>query len=102
MEEGDIEAELHRQRQRGARIITVEGRPAQNGDIAVIDFEGFTDGVPFAGGKGEGHNLELGSRSFIDGFEEQIVGHNIGDEFDVNVTFPEVPCRRAKGQACCL
>ncbi|MGI6403210.1 MAG: trigger factor [Oscillospiraceae bacterium] len=89
VEEGDIEAELHRQRQRGARIITVEGRPAQNGDIAVIDFEGFTDGVPFAGGKGEGHNLELGSRSFIDGFEEQIVGHNIGDEFDVNVTFPE-------------
>jgi len=89
VEEEDIEAELNRQRQRGARLITVEGRPAQNGDIAVIDFEGFMDGVPFQGGKGEGHNLELGSHSFIDGFEEQIVGHNVGDEFDVNVTFPE-------------
>lgn len=89
VEEEDIEAELNRQRLRGARLITVEGRPAQNGDIAVIDFEGFMDGVPFQGGKGEGHNLELGSHSFIDGFEEQIVGHNVGDEFDVNVTFPE-------------
>ncbi len=89
VEDGDIEAELGRQRERGARIITVEGRPAQNGDIAVIDFEGFTDGVAFEGGKAEGHSLELGSHSFIDGFEEQIVGRNIGDEFDVNVTFPE-------------
>lgn len=89
LEEADIDAELARMRERGARIVTAEGRPAQNGDVAVIDFEGFVDDVAFDGGKAEGHQLELGSHSFIDGFEEQIVGKNTGDAFDVNVTFPE-------------
>ena len=70
-------------------MVTVEDRPAENGDIAVIDFEGFVDGVAFEGGKGENHNLTLGSGQFIPGFEEQIIGHNTGDEFDVNVKFPE-------------
>lgn len=85
----DIENELTKMRNRGARIITVEGRAAQNGDTAVIDFEGFTDGVAFEGGKSDNYQLELGSGSFVDTFEEQIVGHNVGDEFEVNVTFPE-------------
>ena len=70
-------------------MITVEGRAAQTGDTAVIDFEGFLDGVAFEGGKGESHPLQLGSNSFIPGFEEQVAGHNAGDAFDVNVTFPE-------------
>lgn len=85
----EVDAELNRKLEENAREITVEGRAAQNGDIAVIDFEGFVDGVAFDGGKGEDHDLELGSGSFIPGFEEQIVGHNVGDSFDVNVTFPE-------------
>lgn len=85
----DVEEELAKMRGRGARIITIEDRAAQDGDTAVIDFEGFMDGVAFEGGKGENYNLELGSHTFIDTFEEQIVGHNVGDEFDVNVTFPE-------------
>ncbi|MBP0981363.1 MAG: trigger factor [Oscillospiraceae bacterium] len=76
-------------RERYARVIAVEDRAAKLGDIAEIDFEGFKDGVAFDGGKGENHPLTLGSGSFIPGFEDQIVGHNIGDEFDVNVTFPE-------------
>jgi len=76
-------------RDRNARIIAVEDRAAQLGDTAVIDYEGFVDGVAFEGGKGEAHPLELGSGQFIPGFEDQIVGHNTGDEFDVNVTFPE-------------
>ena len=85
----DVDADLERKRNDNAREITVEGRAAENGDIANINFEGFVDGVAFEGGKGEDHDLELGSGSFIPGFEDQIVGHNIGDEFDVNVTFPE-------------
>ena len=87
--DGEVEDEVNKRRQRGARVISVEDRPAKDGDTVVIDFEGFTDDVPFAGGKADGHKLELGSNSFIEGFEPQIVGHNIGDEFDVNVTFPE-------------
>ena len=83
----EIDAELNRLADRNARVITAE-RAAANGDIAVIDFEGFVDGVAFAGGKGEGHDLTLGSGQFIPGFEDQIVGHVAGDEFDVNVTFP--------------
>ena len=83
----EINAELNRLADRNARVVTAE-RAAENGDIAVIDFEGFVDGVAFAGGKGEGHDLTLGSGQFIPGFEEQIVGHVAGDEFDVNVTFP--------------
>ena len=70
-------------------MVSVEDRAAQNGDTVIIDFEGFTDGMAFEGGKGEGHSLTLGSGQFIPGFEDQIVGKNIGDEFDVNVTFPE-------------
>lgn len=87
--DAEVDAELNKKLEENAREITVEGRAAQNGDIAVIDFEGFVDGVAFDGGKGEDHDLELGSGSFIPGFEDQIVGHNVGDSFDVNVTFPE-------------
>lgn len=85
----EIEAEISRLAERNARMVTVEDRAAENGDITVIDFEGFVDGVAFEGGKGEGHSLTLGSGQFIPGFEDQIVGHNTDDEFDVNVTFPE-------------
>ncbi|MEA5135170.1 MAG: trigger factor [Candidatus Fimivivens sp.] len=84
-----IEEQIAQMREKYARVITVEDRAAQDGDIAEIDFEGFSDGVAFEGGKGEKYPLTLGSGSFIPGFEEQIVGKNIGDEFDVNVTFPE-------------
>lgn len=85
----DITAEIDRMRERNARTVDVEGRAVENGDITVIDFEGFLDGEPFKGGKGEKFSLTIGSGQFIPGFEEQIIGHNIGDEFDVNVTFPE-------------
>ena len=85
----DIDAEVDRARARLARTVEITDRAAAMGDIANIDFEGFVDGVAFDGGKGEGHDLKLGSGSFIPGFEDQIVGKNIGEEFDVNVTFPE-------------
>ncbi len=85
----EIEEELKRYQERNARIINVDDRAAAMGDSTVIDFEGFVDGVPFEGGKAEGYTLVLGSGQFIPGFEDQIVGHNIGEEFDVNVTFPE-------------
>lgn len=85
----DVDHEIDHIRQKGMRIITVEDRAAQNGDDVVIDFEGFKDNVAFEGGKAEKFTLTLGSGQFIPGFEEQIVGHNIGDEFDINVTFPE-------------
>ena len=84
-----VEHEVGHALERGARSVSVEGRPAQLGDETVIDFEGFKDGVAFEGGKGEGFTLKLGSNTFIPGFEDQIVGHEIGEEFDVNVTFPE-------------
>ncbi len=84
-----IDAEIEKLRKKGERIIDVDDRAAQNGDDVVIDFEGFCDGVAFDGGKAEKFTLTLGSGQFIPGYEEQIVGHNIGDEFDVNVTFPE-------------
>lgn len=89
VDDAAIDAEIEKVRNRNARSITVEDRAAQTGDTAVIDFEGFLDGVAFEGGKGEKFPLELGSGSFIPGFEDQIVGKNIGEEFDVNVTFPE-------------
>ena len=89
VEDSEIDAQVNAMADRNARMIAVEDRAAQLGDTAVIDFEGFCDGVAFDGGKAEGHNLELGSGQFIPGFEDQIVGHNIGEEFDVNVTFPE-------------
>jgi trigger factor len=89
VEDAEIDAELARMQERNARIIAVEGRASELGDTAVIDFEGFVDGVAFEGGKGESYSLELGSGSFIPGFEEQLVGKNAGDDVDVNVTFPE-------------
>ena len=88
VEDGEVDAEIDRARERNARISDVTDRAAADGDICDIDFEGFVDGVAFEGGKAEGHELTLGSHQFIEGFEEQIVGKNIGDEFDVNVTFP--------------
>ena len=86
--EDEVEAELENQRNTNARTVTVTDRPVKEGDTAVIDFEGFVDGVAFAGGKGENHPLEIGSHSFIDTFEDQLVGKNVGDEVEVNVTFP--------------
>ncbi len=85
----EINHEIEHMLERGARIVNVDDRAVQNGDITVIDFEGFVDGVAFEGGKAEKYELEIGSGSFIPGFEEQIIGHSIGEEFDVNVTFPE-------------
>ena len=85
----DVENELAQMQKRNARLIDVTDRAAVMGDTATIDFEGFVDGVAFEGGKGENYALELGSGSFIPGFEEQVAGHNIDEEFDVNVTFPE-------------
>lgn len=89
VEEFEIDTELENLRDRNGRMVTVEDRAAKIGDTANIDFEGFVDEVAFEGGKGEGFDLMLGSGQFIPGFEEQIVDHNIGEEFDVNVTFPE-------------
>ena len=86
--EEEVNAELEREVQKNARRVTVTDRPAAMGDTAVIDYEGFCEGVAFEGGKAENHGLKLGSHSFIDTFEDQIVGHAAGDEFDVNVTFP--------------
>ncbi|MDO4608802.1 MAG: trigger factor [Clostridia bacterium] len=85
----EVNAEIKSLQERNARMVSVEDRAAKKGDTVVIDFEGFKDGVAFDGGKAEGHSLELGSGQFIPGFEEQIIGKNIDDEFDVNVTFPE-------------
>jgi trigger factor len=85
----EVDAEIAQVRSRNSRTVDITDRPAADGDIAVIDYEGLVDGKPFEGGKGEKHNLTLGSGQFIPGFEAQIVGHNPGDEFDVVVTFPE-------------
>ena len=85
----EINDQIKGMAERNARMISVEDRAAKKGDTVVIDFEGFLDGVAFEGGKAEGHNLELGSGAFIPGFEDQIIGHNIGEEFDIDVTFPE-------------
>ena len=84
-----IEKEIEQVRERNSRLVTVEDRAAENGDTAVIDFEGFVDGEAFEGGKSEGYNLSLGSGNFIPGFEEQIVGHKAGEEFSIFVNFPE-------------
>ncbi len=85
----EVDAALEKERGNNARTVSVTDRPVAVGDTAVIDFEGFVDGVAFEGGKGENHSLEIGSHSFIDTFEDQLVGKNVGDEVDVNVTFPE-------------
>ena len=87
--DADVDAEVENARKRNARTIEITDRAAEMGDIANIDYEGFVDGVAFDGGKGAGHDLSLGSGQFIPGFEEQIVGKTIGEEFDVNVSFPE-------------
>ncbi len=84
----DVEAYLNREREKHSRINPVTDRAVKKGDLANINFEGFIDGVAFEGGKGENYDLEIGSKTFIDTFEDQIIGKNIGDEFDVNVTFP--------------
>lgn len=84
----DVEAELKRVQDQNARLLTVEDRPVADGDQTVIDFEGFVDGKGFEGGKAEDYPLTIGSHSFIDTFEEQLIGKNIGEECEVNVTFP--------------
>lgn len=95
-----INDEIEKVRERNSRMITVEDRAAEDGDIAVIDFEGFLDGEAFEGGKGENFNLKLGSGQFIPGFEEQIVGHKADEEFSIDVTFPEdYQAEELKGKA---
>lgn len=85
----EVTAEIDKERERNGRTISVEDRAVKDGDMTVIDFEGFVDGVAFDGGKGENHPLTIGSGSFIPGFEEQLVGAELGKEVEVNVTFPE-------------
>jgi len=85
----DVEAEMKKLQERNSRMVSVDDRAAAEGDTVVFDFEGFVDDVPFEGGKAEKYSLVLGSGQFIPGFEEQIVGKSIDEEFDVNVTFPE-------------
>lgn len=85
----DIDAEIEKMRERNSRMVSVEDRAVQKDDITNIDFEGFCDGVAFEGGKGENYDLTIGSGQFIPGFEDQLIGKNIGEETEVNVTFPE-------------
>ena len=85
----EVEAELKKVQEQNSRLLTVEDRPVADGDQVTIDFEGFTDGEAFAGGKGEDYPLTIGSHSFIGDFEEQLIGKNVGDDCEVNVTFPE-------------
>ncbi len=85
----DVEHELGHMAEHNARLVSIEDRPVEKGDIAVIDFEGFLDGKPFEGGKAEKHELEIGSNTFIPGFEDQVIGMKIDEEKDLNVTFPE-------------
>ena len=85
----EIDEELKRVQLRNSRLVAVEDRAAEKDDVAVIDFEGFVDGQAFQGGKGESYSLTLGAGQFIPGFEDQVIGHNVNDEFDVNVKFPE-------------
>lgn len=85
----EVDAEIEKLRERNSRIEAVEGRNVENGDIVTIDFEGFVDGVAFEGGKAENYDLTIGSGNFIPGFEDQLIGHAVDEEFDINVTFPE-------------
>lgn len=89
VEASEVDARIEEMRDRNSRMVTVEDREAKDGDMVEIDFEGFTGGEAFEGGKAENYNLTLGSGSFIPGFEEQIAGHKTGDEFEINVKFPE-------------
>ena len=95
----EVEEELQKARKQNARKISVDDRPAQMGDIANIDFDGFLNGERFDGGKSEGYDLELGSNSFVPGFEEQVVGMQIGEEKDLDVTFPETYVENLAGKA---
>ena len=95
----DVEADLKKKLEDNAREITVEDRKSRKGDIATIDFEGFVDGEAFEGGKGEDYDLELGSGSFIPGFEDQVEDRGVGESFDVNVTFPEEYAEELAGKA---
>ena len=85
----DIQKELEKMQERNSRLVSVEDKAVENGNITIIDFEGFVDGVAFEGGKAEEHELEIGSGAFIPGFEDQIIGMKIGEEKDINVKFPE-------------
>ncbi len=97
----DVDQQIQSLRERNGRLVTVEDRAAENGDIAVIDFEGFKDGVPFEGGKDSNYELALGSGTFVPGFEEQVVGRKTGEEFTINVTFPEkYQMEEIAGQPC--
>lgn len=87
--EEEVKAELDKVVEQNARMINIDDRPVKDGDITSIDFDGYVDGEQFEGGKAENHSLTIGSKSFIDGFEEQLIGKNIGEEVEVNVTFPE-------------
>lgn len=98
--EDEVMAIIKKEQEKNAVNVNVEDRAVQSGDIATIDFEGFVDGVAFEGGKGEDYPLTIGSGTFIPGFEDQIIGHEIGTEFDVNVTFPEdYQAEELKGKA---
>ena len=83
-----LKQELDRMAEKNARMVSVDNRAVKNKDIAVIDFEGFVNGVPFEGGKAENHELEIGSKTFIPGFEDQVIGMKIDEEKDINVKFP--------------
>ena len=85
----EVNTELEKIREQNSRLVPIEDRAVENDDTVLIDFEGFVDGVAFEGGKAEDHSLVIGSHSFIDTFEEQIIGHNLGEDMEVNVTFPE-------------
>ena len=87
--DADVDAELAKLQDRNSRLVSVEGRAAADGDTVIFDFDGSVDGVPFDGGKAEGYSLVLGSGQFIPGFEEQLAGKSVDEEFDVKVTFPE-------------
>lgn len=97
----DVDKQIQALRERNGRLVTVEDRAAENGDVAVIDFEGFKDGVPFDGGSDANYELALGSNTFVPGFEEQIVGKKTGEEFTINITFPEnYQMEEIAGQLC--
>lgn len=95
----DVDKELDEVRRRNSRLVAVDDRAAQMGDTATIDFEGFKDGVPFDGGKGEDYALELGSNTFVPGFEEQIVGMKVGEEKELDITFPDNYTEELAGKA---
>ena len=83
----EIQAEIDKEREKNSRMIDIDDRAVENGDIIKLDFDGSVDGVPFEGGKAENYELTIGSGSFIPGFEDQLIGAKIGEELDVNVTF---------------